>query len=102
MYLKASINVDSFALVKILKSDKTNLAGSAIQEEKVGKNKSLMLQGVSDNYITFKYINKLQEVQQSFGINIKKYLGAQMHNITNLQQSTGERDYLKYTDIEKL
>jgi len=38
MYIKASIDVDSFALVKILKSNKTNLAGQAIQEDKVAKN----------------------------------------------------------------
>ena len=31
MYIKASIDVDSFALVKILKSDKSNLVGQGIE-----------------------------------------------------------------------
>jgi len=49
-------------LVKLIKTDSLNLADEPAQED-ASKDKSLTLLGVSDNYITFKYINKAQGVQ---------------------------------------
>lgn len=59
LYIKAHIDVDDVALIKLTRIDKPMRASQPIQKDKVEKNdKSLTLQGVKDNYITFNYINK--------------------------------------------
>jgi hypothetical protein len=66
------------------------------------KEKSLTLLGVSEQgYIAFNYSNQAESFAQSFGINLKKYLGAQFHNITDAKQANKDkRDWLKFTEYE--
>ena len=53
-------------------------------------------------HVLFRFINKQDGVDQTFGVNLKKYLGAKPSEITNVEKSGDGVDRTTLNDYEKL
>ena len=53
-------------------------------------------------YVLFKFLNKKDQVDQIFGVNLKKYLAARPPEDVNVEQSGDASNTLTMSDIEKL
>ena len=50
----------------------------------------------------FRFINKQDGVDQTFGVNLKKYLGAKPSEVTNVEKSGDHVDASTLNEYEKL
>lgn len=53
-------------------------------------------------HVLFKYVNNMQELEQTFGINIQKYLSAKVMDSVNVEQSGDNYNVRTITEFEKM
>lgn len=78
LFVEATLQQDEITLMKVIKTQsKANLAQQLLKDKK-SSDFGLSVQGVSDTGdIIFQFENKRFQITQSFGVNLKKYIGHQ-------------------------
>jgi len=100
MFLKTFIEPDEVLLVKVVRNLTDDRAAEEKEEPKeaVERVHNLQIQGVSEKgEVLFQYSNKEQNLTQTFGVNLKKYIA---HQVLDMDHVFRDADMYQGTEVK--
>jgi len=93
MFLKTFIEPDEVLIVKVIKNATEEKSGADEKDEQkenpADRVHNLQIQGVGDKgEVLFQYSNKQQNLTQTFGVNLKKYLAHQVLDMDHIYRDS--------------